>query len=466
MKIVKNIKIYKKIIIIFLIIFVFLSFFTNNIYATNITFDNTNSSNSTNLENKDTLDIYAKACCLIDVDANEILYEKNSNEILYPASTTKLLTAIVVLENVKDLSEKAKVSYYAVHSVPYSYSIASLVPNEEISISDLLKTLLIASANDSAFVLAEYVANKGNNYQLDQSQNSHSKFEESIATFSTLMNNKAKELGCLNSNFVNPNGIQNENHYSTAFDLAQIGKYAYNNSEIMYLASLKTFTLANDEYYNKDLRTFNSTNILLNPNKKLYYPYANGLKTGYTDSAKFCIIASAQKDDRNLIAVVLNSDNATDITTSREADCIRLFEYGFNNFQNMYVAKQGDSIRTINIINGTSKTKTMNLICENDIKILLIKGEAIDITPKISINKYLAPISKNEVIGTITYTFNNKEYSSNLLAQIDVYASANMFYIIFAILIIITIIILLTIFFNKKTDSFKPIKSFKKKSKL
>ena len=112
---------------------------------------------------------------------------------MYPASTTKLMTAIIVLEKCNDLSQKVNVSYYSVHSVPDSYSIANLFPNEQFSIKDLLESMLIASANDSAFVLAEYVANGGNNYNLDSSNDSKTAFQNSIQKFSNLMNNKAKK---------------------------------------------------------------------------------------------------------------------------------------------------------------------------------------------------------------------------------------------------------------------------------
>lgn len=131
----------------------------------------------------DKLNINAESAILIDEQSGNVLYEKNSSQRMYPASTTKLLTAILIAEKYQDLSQKANVSYYAVHKVPYSYSIASLIPGEQISLKDLLDSLMVASANDSAFVLAEYMANDGNNYPINSSADAETKFKNSIESF-------------------------------------------------------------------------------------------------------------------------------------------------------------------------------------------------------------------------------------------------------------------------------------------
>lgn len=398
---------------------------------------------SVNDINTSDVEVYAESACLIDVNTGKTLYSKSSSKKMYPASTTKLLTAIVVLERCQDLNAKAKVSYYAIHSVPYTYSIANLYANEEISINDLLYSLLVASANDSAFVLAEYIANGGNNYNTDSSSDTKASFTNSISVFSDMMNNKAKEIGCINSNFVNPNGIHNEDHYSTADDLALIGKYAYNMPEIMVIVGTTQYYLPHTDLYDKD-RNYSTTNALLRSSKKTYYQYANGLKTGYTDAAQYCIIASAKKDDRSLICVVLHSENTTDSVTSREMDCIRLFEYGFNRYSNTTLSEKGNVSRTIKVINGTKESNDLNLICENNIDVLIKTGEVLDVTPTIKISKFLAPIAEGEVVGTITYVVDGITYTSNLTAEHDVYSStyANFIYILaiaFAILLVIVV---------------------------
>lgn len=236
-------------------------------------------------------DTYSSACLLMEEITGKILYSKNANSIMYPASTTKIMTAILTLENC-NLSDTAVVSHNAVFSIPSGYSTASLVEGEVLTIEQLLNVLLIPSANDAAVVLAEHIAG-------------------SVEAFSDMMNSKAVELGCLNTHFVNPNGIHNENHYSTAYDLALIGKYAMQFPTFKEISSKTRYTLPITNAYSKEDRIFNTTNDLIKPNyssspTNYYYKYATGGKTGYTDPAGQCIVATATKDNVSLIAVTLH----------------------------------------------------------------------------------------------------------------------------------------------------------------
>lgn len=396
------------------------------------------------------VEVYGEAATLLDVDADKFLYAKNYKKRMYPASTTKLMTAIIVLENCEDLSQLVNISYCAVHRVPYSYSIANLYAGEQFTIKQLLDSLLIASANDSAYALAEYVANGGNNYLIDNTEEAQVAFDNSMIKFSEMMNNKAKEIGCLETNFVNPNGIHNDNHYSTAYDLTLIGKYAYSNSIILDIAKKLDGSLPNSSIYNDEERFYTTTNLLINPNKNRYYQYANGLKTGYTDVAQSCIIASAQKDNRNLIVVILHFENNETTPSSRENDCINLFEYGFNNFTVSNLIKSNEIARNLSIVNGNDETKNVDALVEKDLYCLIKNGEALDITPNIEITKAIAPISEGEVIGTISYTIDGKTYTSNLLASHDVYAVDYMNFII-GLIVALLVLILLYVHLNKKT---------------
>lgn len=182
-------------------------------------------------------DTYSSACLLMEESTGKILYSKNANSIMYPASTTKIMTAILTLENCK-LSDTAVVSHNAVFSIPSGYSTASLVEGEVLTIEQLLNVLLIPSANDAAVVLAEHIAG-------------------SVEAFSDMMNSKAVELGCLNTHFVNPNGIHNENHYSTAYDLALIGKYAMKFPTFKEISSKTRYTLPITNAYSKEDRSNN-----------------------------------------------------------------------------------------------------------------------------------------------------------------------------------------------------------------
>ena len=172
--------------------------------------------------------VNSEAAILIDANQGKVIYEKNSTKQMYPASTTKVMTAILTVENCDlnaeakvmtailtvencDLNAEVTVSYWAVNAVPYSYSLGYITPGEVYTVEELLNVTMIASANDAAYVLAEYIANLDNpDYVFETTQTSRDAFDNSIAEFSTMMNDKAKEIGCTNTNFVNPNGIYND----------------------------------------------------------------------------------------------------------------------------------------------------------------------------------------------------------------------------------------------------------------
>ena len=395
------------------------------------------------------LTIDSEACILIDADFGKVLYEKNSSKRLYPASTTKVMTAILTVENC-NLQDNVTVSYWAINSVPPTYTMGYIKEGQVLTVEELLNITMIASANDAAYVLAEYIANLDNpDYLKDSSAEAKTSFENSIAEFSEMMNNKAKEIGCLDTNFVNPNGIHNENHYSTAYDLALIGKYAYSNSVIKSIGSKATYDLPKNAVNNHTV--YRSTIALLRSDSKYYYEYANGMKTGYTDPAGYCIIATAKKDDMNLLAVVLHGRYLEDGTATRESDCIKLFNYGFENYTSTALIKEGDIAKTISVVNGTDESDSLDLVCTDTLDCLVDSGEVIDITPVINLTNVIAPIAKGEVVGTITYTIDDIEYSSDLIASHDVYSSdAKSLIIVLSIIFVILLIIVLGFIIPRK----------------
>ena len=379
-----------------------------------------NSSNHT-----DSIKVNSPSCLLIDANTGKVLYEKKAYEKMYPASTTKLMTAILTLENCK-LTDVATVSHNAIFSIPVGYSHANLQEGEKLTVEQLLNVLLIPSANDAAVVLAEHISG-------------------SVSEFCKLMNQKAKELGCKNTNFVNPNGIHDKNHYSTSYDLSLIGKYAMKFPDIMRIAMVTQYTLPKTNKYNKTDRIFNATNALIN-NESLntyYYPYATGLKTGYTDSAGSCIVTTAKKGEMKLLLVVLNSDSVE----KRYEDCIHLFNYGFNNYTYTSLNSAHDIVKTIDIQNGTKETKNLDICVKDDITVLLsttVKKE--DLKPTIEINSELrAPIAENMVVGKISYEIDGDMYSSDLVAASSVIPSSFevLLFRVLAIFLILYIIYLL-----------------------
>lgn len=387
------------------------------------------------------IETYSASCILIESTTGQIIYEKNSKQKMYPASTTKIMTAILTLENCK-LTDIATVSYNAVHSIPYGYSYANLHDGEELTIDQLLHVLLIPSANDAAIVLAEHIAGSTEN-------------------FAIMMNDKAKEIGCLNTHFVNANGMHDEDHYTTAYDLSLMGKYAMKNSTFRSIVSKTSYALPATNKYDATDRMFNTTNELLkvdyrNRADNYYYKYCNGIKTGYTDAAGDCIVASSRKDDLEFIIVILGADDTEDGLSGRYLDCKTLFNYAFDNYKVEKLYDENSVLKQIDISNATKETKTLNVVIQNDINVLINNSTDIStLVPNVEMNSNLnAPITKNSVIGKITYTINGVDYSSNLIAGSDVIASRFMNNL-FTVLLVIFILFIIC----------KILKSGKKKKK-
>lgn len=392
--------------------------------------------------------VNSEAAILMDAKQGKVLYEKNSTKQMYPASTTKVMTAILTVENC-DLNAEVTVSYWAVNAVPYSYSLGYITPGEVYTVEELLNVTMIASANDAAYVLAEYIANLDNpDYVFETTQTSRDAFDNSIAEFSTMMNDKAKEIGCTNTNFVNPNGIYNDNHYSTAYDLALIGKYAYENAIIKSIGSKASYDLPKNENH----PTYTSTNALLRNTHRYYYEYANGLKTGYTDAAGYCIIATASKDGIDLICVILKGSYLADGTATRETDCINLFNYGFDNYKSVNLVSEGDVVRTIDVLNGTEDTKKLDVTAVTTLNCVVFTDEVVDVTPVIQFNSVLAPIAEGQVVGSITYTVDGVDYKSDLIATHDVYSSNVMNIILALFAVFAVLLVIVTALSIKKKD--------------
>lgn len=322
----------KKIIICLLIYMCIISSVFSYVMATE---DNNNEE-----QFQDGMQIYSEAAILIEATTGKILYEKNMNEKKYPASTTKILTAIIALEKC-DLDEIAIASNNAVTSVKSGYTKADIQVGEKFSIEDLLNVMMVQSANEAATIIAEHISG-------------------SVSEFSNLMNEKAKEIGCKNSNFVNANGVHDENHYSTAYDMALIARYCMKNEIFRKLANMMECSLPRTEYWQDEQveehgeRIFKNTNKLLIDGNRYYYPYAIGVKTGFTTPAKNCLISASNKDGFELITVVLHAETTEDGLSARYLDTINLFEYGYKNYNLEDIQKEYPSVVTENIKKETN----------------------------------------------------------------------------------------------------------------
>lgn len=306
---------------------------------------------------------------------------------------------------------------------------------------------MVGSSNDAAIVLAEYVSG-------------------SQEEFSNLMNAKAQELGCTNSHFINPNGVHNENHYSTAYDLALISKYAMQNEEFKKLVSTTSYKLPATAKYEREDRLFTTTNSLLIVNNNdradnYYYKYAIGVKTGFTTPAGNCLIAASSKDGFELLTVVLGSTQTSQGLSQRYLDTISMFNYGYSNYFMREVAKEGSVVQTTLISNATKDTKKLDLALSKDITVLIKKEDKnSNLIPTISLNGNLkAPIKKGDIVGNVKYTVEGITYEADLLANSDVKQS-RIFIKIF-IFIVLIFIGFLYLRFKQKEKKNSRIKYYK-----
>lgn len=357
--------------------------------------------NSTNFTYADKPDISAEAAILIDAETGQILFEKNIHEKLYPASTTKIMTGILAIENC-DLNEIVTVDDKTPYEITGSH--IALEPGEQLTLKDLLYALLIESANDAAVVIAKHISG-------------------SVEKFAELMNDKAKEIGALNTHFVNPNGLPDENHVTTAYDLAMITKYAMKNEIFRNIVSQYSYKI---EPTNKksEPRYLKSSNELLYSSKKINvdgnwvtikYDGVNGVKSGYTDAARRCLVTSATRNGQTLISVVLR-------TSSNDAyiDTHKLLNYGFDNFSDVQVAFKNEFINNIEVENGDIPFATC--IVENNLNVT-VPIEKIDQIKKniIMPSKLNSPITKNQVVGRIEYTLDEEILGTvNIVSAIEV----------------------------------------------
>ena len=354
--------------------------------------------NISKAENTESLNLYSNAAILIESKTGSVLYGKNEEEKMYPASTTKILASIIILENC-NLDDKVVADRESLLSIPSGYTTCNLQEGEEMSVKDLLTAFLVVSANEAGFVLARHLAG-------------------SIPNFAELMNKKAEEIGCKNSHFVNPSGIHNTEHYSTAHDLALIARYCMQNETFRQIVSTADCTIGATN--KSETRKLSNTNDLIKPSSKYYIKDCIGIKTGFTSSAQNCLISGFSKDGLELISVILGASSTENGGSARYEDTTTLYNYGYNNFSLKTLVKQGEIIKNIEIANGSKNTKNLNLIAEKDL--VFLSKSNIDIPePTITISENLsAPINQHDVLGSISYTVNGSTYSSNLLAENDV----------------------------------------------
>ena len=429
--------------LIFVIFFAVIYLFPQRIYAENLI--NNNNENIENIQEKKDIfkDITAPNLLLADTKTGRILYERNIDEKIYPASLTKLMTAILVVENC-ELDEIVTVSENAILSVPSGYVNANLQVGEELTVEDLLYVMLIPSANDAANALAEHVG--GN-----------------IASFSTMMNSRAKELGCTGSNFTNPSGLHEEEHYTTTRDLFFISQEAVKNNLIKKIIGTTTYTLPSTNKYTKEARIFTTTNYMMKKSLKNYYcDYCIGAKTGYTGEAKNCVVEFAQKDGIELTAIVMGE--VAKVKGQKFLDAKEMFEYVFENYNNKQVSKKNEKYDIVTVSNGTKDTKELEILYKDDVNILMENNSNKEIKENVEYTKLRAPIQKGDVVGKIIYEYDGIKYETDIIANNNVEESR----VLGNLLKILILVLIIYIIYNLKKSKKKygnHGKNIKKKKK-
>lgn len=347
------------------------------------------------------LSLTGEGAILIDVDSLEILYEKNPHKKLYPASTTKIMTAILAIE-LSGLDDIVVVDQEVVDLTDGSH--IALEPGEKLTMEQMLNALLIPSANDAALAIAKHVSG-------------------SIEGFTKLMNEKARSLGALNTNFVNPNGLPDENHYTTAYDLGLIARYAMENEIFRGIVGNYTYTIPVTNVKTEE-RYLKSSNKLLYSNESINvdgnsvpikFEGVNGVKTGYTIAAGNCLVTSYEDMDNKLISVVLKSD-PKDVYS----DTHKLLNYGINNFMKSKIGFANKFVENFQVENGVQPYVAG--ITNSDSYYILQKNKDISIEERIVVDSPLeAPIEKNQVIGNMEYWIDgNKVAESHIISTMDI----------------------------------------------
>ncbi len=365
---------------------------------------------------------YAQSALLMDMASGRVLYSKNIDDRVFPASLTKIMTGILALE-LGNMDDNVTATYEALKSITLEDSHMGILAGENLTMDQLVKGMLVYSANDAANVIAIQISG-------------------SIDKFVELMNQKAQELGMTGTHFVNPCGSHDDNHYTTARDLAILSKYAMKNEQFREIVKMPIYKIPATNKYTSE-RILVNTNLFLGTSRSTYYYYppAIGIKTGHTSQAGYCLVSAASYNDTELLAIVMNCQN---VDTKEQAysyiDSKTLFDFGFDNYQQQSVATVGDIVADSKVYEAKDDMRVAVTV-ESDIAALISNKEGSEDDIQASVNmpeQINAPIQKGDVIGTVTYTYNGIPVGeTNLIATNDVERN-NLLHIFHIIIKVIT----------------------------
>ena len=313
---------------------------------------------------------------VMEMNTGTILYDKNSKEARYPASITKIMTTMLALEN-SELNEMVTFSDEAIDNTEGSGIARDY--GEQMTMEDCLYAIMLESANECAYAVAEHISG-------------------SIEAFADLMNAKAKELGCVNTNFVNPHGLHDDNHYTCCYDMALIAKAAYENETFRIITSTKARMIPPTNKHAEETPLQNHNKLLHRYQKGNYvYEYCTGGKTGYTTNANATLVTFAEKDGMALVCVVMNTDGVSEWTDSRA-----LFDYCFDNFQLLNVSENETGYEVQKEVNANSLSGNPPFV-ELDKNACILLPKTVEFTEaesEVTLNREVSNIA-----GTISYSY-------------------------------------------------------------
>ena len=392
--------------------------------------------NTNNLSFADSeLNLTAEYAILMDYETGQVLYSKNGNSKLYPASTTKAWTAYVVLKHVNDLNQVVEIKDLPIVDGSSMY----LKEGEAFTVKELLDALLIHSSNDVAMVLAKYVGG-------------------SVENFVNMMNDEAKSIGAENTHFNNPHGLPDENHYTTAYDMALMARKAMDNKIFRDIVNTKSVKYPATEAYPYE-RYFENTNQFLTSRSKMNYKgqeidikydVVDGIKTGYTDAAGKCLLSTGVKNNIRVISAVFKST-----VDDLYLDSRTLLDYGFDNFYVKEIVDKDDFIKNKKVF--LSKEKKLIYQPEANYSVALSNdSKADDYSIKTKVDNIKLPIKEGDKVGTLEVYKNKKlEKSIDLVAKNDVtsifafFTENKLLYNVLKIILLIVLLVFIVFIIRK-----------------
>lgn len=353
--------------------------------------------------------IAAKAALLVDTDTGTILYQKNIHDELYPASLTKIMTALLTLEAVdsgKLSMDQELTASSSISDLDSDGSSAGIKVGETMSVQNYLYCMLVVSANEACNVLAEAVAG-------------------SVSDFVDQMNAKAEELGCKNTHFVNATGLQDPQHYTSAWDLYLIAKEAMTHKDFLRICDTADVVIPATNL--SEQRHLYTTNYLLSSWRATGYRYSNahGIKTGSTSDAGHCLISSATKGSLNFLSVVLGAEKVTTASGGTDVQSFsetkRLFEWGFNNFSRQTVLTEEEAVAEVPV----TLSREVNYVTAHpqaDVETLLPKdlsADQLERTVTLTEDSVAAPVTEGDVLGEITLSYDGTVYVTEPIVALN-----------------------------------------------